>query len=111
MKIKMFNENDEIEIVEVGSERYKTLWNLVEIALKELDIRALKKENEILNKALDILIENIELESCVYCPCKQHYYDIPQKKDFSCKIVNDGCKECLKKIKNYFREQAKENKL
>lgn len=82
-----------------------------EMEEKEERIAELEKENKTLHKELELLIENIELESCIYCPCaidfnKKHQREI----EFTCSCENrDGCKECFENIKNYFIQQAKES--
>ena len=55
-----------------------------------------EKQKLVLEKALELLIKNIELESCFYCPCGNR----------GC--CEDSGKECFTYIKDYFIEQARE---
>ena len=64
---------------------------------KEERIAELEKEKNILHKALELLIENIELESCYYCPCG------------NCGCCEGSGKDCFEYIKDYFIQQAKES--
>ena len=57
----------------------------------------LEQENKTLHKALELLIENIELESCYYCPCG------------NCGCCKGSGKECFEFIKEHFIQQAKES--
>lgn len=112
MTIKMFNENNEIEIVEIGSERHKTLCNLAEIAMKELDIRALEKENKQLKEQLAIrekaflimakqLLKVYDDEGCSYGDCIAGYANTPEE---AMEMYIEGVKENTNGANNNKRE-------
>lgn len=49
-------------------------------------------------RALEIIIERCELESCFYCP-----FNLKE----TCNLI-DGSNECLQKLKNIALEKAKQ---